>query len=90
MGLGDCLEFRREESKGISRRDRRGSRRERQEGQVWIMKTETVVPEKDAVVERLVYDSAEEYDPVLRAHCRLDGKECVFPSAGGKRPGREV
>ena len=54
------------------------------------MKTETAVPEKDAVVERLVYDSAEEYDPVLRAHCRLDGKECVFPSAGGKRPGRVV
>lgn len=33
-----------------------------------------------------IYRSVEQYDPVLRSHCRLDVEVCVMKSLRGKRP----
>ena len=33
-----------------------------------------------------VYPRVDQYDPVLRSHCRLDGEECVFPHPADTGP----
>jgi hypothetical protein len=33
-----------------------------------------------------VYVRVDQYDPVLRSHCQLDGEECVFPSLPDSPP----
>ena len=33
-----------------------------------------------------VYRTVEQYDPVLRSHCRLETEVCIVKSLRGKRP----
>ena len=49
-----------------------------------------VEPVDAAVEEREVYGVVEEYDPVLRSHCGLNGAEVRFPQGVGRRGGRVV
>ena len=51
-------------------------------GRKW---TGRVKPEREKAVVP-VYRSVEQYDAVLRSHCRLEKEVCVIESWQGKRP----